>query len=266
MVSEYTFKFLIGDQYADQTDNLVSFYLDVKQVAENWTFIKISDIEKAYLSQSTLHNFETLLVHYKLCHLKDLLINIAVNLQFAFITNEEIYDDKIIDDFVREDSEYKKLLNIIEEYLFNTDNKLQSISVNFSKKTIPTALFKNEYLLDEIMLLIINNLGITKDNFFQRRDEILIGMTHVRKGYGGEFIRSEFVSNFFNFLQKSIPYESAAELLRFIGCFLHICEIPYHSIVSEIQINSIDDELKSIDIQYMKHYIHRPKKKIFTNN
>ena len=34
MASEYTFKFLNGDQYADQTDNLVSFNLDVKQAQE----------------------------------------------------------------------------------------------------------------------------------------------------------------------------------------------------------------------------------------
>lgn len=265
MASEYTFKFLNGDEYSDQTDNLVSLNLDVKQVAENWTFLKISDIEKAYLSQSTLHYFETLLAHYKLCHLKDLLINIAVNLQFAFITNEGIYRDDILDDFANEDVEYARLLSIIEEYLFNTGNKLQSISINFSKKTAAKGQFKSRSLINDIMVSLTKSLNITPDNFNQRKEEIIKDMNIIKQGRGGEYIRTYFVQQQFSFLKGLISNKSENHLLRFIGCFLHICEIPYHSTVSEIQINSIEEELESIEIPKMRHYLNRSKK-IFTNN
>lgn len=90
--------------------------------------MKISNIAQVSFSNRTLIFLKSLISKFDISSFETLLLNIGHIYQ-------DSYNDIILDDFKKEDNEYRNLLNIIEEYFFNSLNKLNSISFNFNKKT-----------------------------------------------------------------------------------------------------------------------------------
>lgn len=259
MPSNYIFQKFGTDGFSNEIEHLVSIEIIPLNFKETWTFLKVSEIVGVSISEGTLNLLKCLLSKYNLMHFEKEFISIGINLQNAFISFHDTYNDDILDDFKIEDSNYKYLLNVIEEYLFNTDNYLQSISFNFNKKNSAVAPIKNKIVIDAIMAGITDNLGINVNNFESRKTQFLRDIKSIKKGKGGEFIRTTLVQEMFKFLKKNKPSESDYTILKFIGCFLHICQIPFSSTIQEIQIESLEAELSSIDVSLMRLYIDRPK-------
>lgn len=263
MSVSYVFKVFRDDSYSNESSNLISVELDSKDFNETWDFLKVSDIAQVSISNRTLILLKSLISKFDISSFETLLLNIGVNLQNAFIIYQDSYNDIILDDFKKEDNEYRNLLNIIEEYFFNSSNELNSISFNFNKKNFPISPFKNQSVLTDIMNGVTKYLDINVENFHSRKKQILEDTIQIKKGKGDEFIRTRLVQELFKFFKTEKPQFSDYYILQFIGCFLHVCQIPYNSTITEIQIDSIEEEINSIDVNLMRLYIDRPKS-IFT--
>lgn len=263
MSVSYVFKVFSDGSYSNESSNLISVKLDSKDFNETWDFLKISNIAEVSISNRTLILLKSLISKFDISSFETLLLNIGVNLQNAFIEYQDSYNDIILDDFKKEDNEYRNLLNIIEEYFFNSSNELNSISFNFNKKNFPISPFKNQSVLTDIMNGVTKYLDINVENFHSRKKQILEDTIQIKKGKGDEFIRTRLVQELFKFFKTQKPELSDNSTLQFIGCFLHIFQIPSNSTITEIQINSIEEEIKSIDVNLMRFYIDRPKS-IFT--
>lgn len=259
MTPNYNFKVFNNGSYLNESGNLISIELNPHDLDEEWDFLKASEILEVRISINSLNFLKSLISKYDLLNFEMYFLNLGINLQNSFILYQDSYNDAILDDFKSEDREYKNLLNIIEEYLFNDNNVLHSISFNFNRKNFSTSPFKNKYILSDLMVAITKHLNITVKNFHERQRQILESNVQIKKGKGDEYIRTKFVRELFTFLKKQKPVSSNYSILKFIGCFLHIFQIPFYSTIQEIQIDSIEDEIKLIDVGLMRIYIDRPK-------
>ncbi len=63
--------------------------------------------------------------------------------------------------------------------------------------------------------------------FITEKKQILEDTIQIKKGKGDEFIRTRLVQELFKFFKAKKPQFSDYYILQFIGCFLHVCQIPY---------------------------------------
>lgn len=262
-MSSYTFKKWQDGLYIDETDNIITVPVS-STIPLVIGFTPSSTISEAKISTETKLLFEELVELSKVKEIESELFTIFVHLQEAYISFEETFTDLRIPEFIDENKEYDNLFNILEEYLFNADNSLKSISFNFVKDTDKkVSPIKNEAVIKDVIKSVCENFDITKENFTHTKNRIQDESRLINYRKGGEYIRQEVVRELFQYIKTIKKNDSEYKILKFIGCFLHICQIPANSTVDYIQIDSIKEELNSIEVPLMRHYLYRPKK-IFT--
>jgi hypothetical protein len=205
---------------------------------------------------------KSLLSKYGLTEYFNEFIVLSCASQKSFIDNmdtkEEMKNDVLLQDFNNTKKDYTEFLKIIEMYLFSgTKNNIHTIS--FKPYSSPTVPIKNFFVLNDIYDAICKGLGITKENFSERKEKILNLANNIPVNLYSEMVKTSIVTSLYRFILKCGNKKS--DSLRFVGCFLHISQIPTNS--KEIDFFLDDDIaflLKSIDIKNLSHYINRPKK------
>lgn len=257
-VNSYIFKRFENNSYDNYTENLVSIpytsLLHFSEISDKHSF----PYDTTQIPQKTLELLNGLLEIYSADEFKEEFTSLLVFVQSMYIDYDDIYSDELIPMFIEKDKEYQNLLDIIEQHFFFKKNKLQSVRFGFLKSDTKTSTIKNSEVTDFIINSICKSLDIDKDNFHERKNEILEDSTLIKPNKGGDYVRMLLVKSLFDFLKTHIQNTSENHRLKFCGCFLHLCQIPYHQKITEIQVEDIENELGLIEPSVLRNFVERP--------
>ncbi|MBX2948798.1 MAG: hypothetical protein KF704_05930 [Crocinitomicaceae bacterium] len=257
-VNPYIFKRFENNSYDNYTENLVSIpytpLLHFSEISDKHSFT----YDTTQIPQKTLGLLDKLLEIYSVNEFREEFTSLLIFVQSMYIEYNDSYSDELIQMFIEEDKEYQNLLDIIEQYLFSEKNKLQSIRFNFLKNDTKTTTIRNATVIDNIIRSICKSLAIDKDNFYERKNEILENSTLIKPNKGGDYVRMLLVKSLFDFLKIHIQNTSENQRLKFCGYFLHLCQIPYHQKITEIQVEDIENELGLIEPSVLRNFVERP--------
>ena len=133
---------------------------------------------------------------------------------------------------------------MIESYYSSNKNELSSIRFNFLTKSNSVTI-KNKEVLTEIFNSICKNLKITRENFQQRKSEIIEGSKIIRLNKGGRVVVTLFIKSLFDYFQKTTTFTENS-IFNIIGELLTIAEI--------------DNQLSETTYQYLRNYLIREMK------
>ncbi|PVX46159.1 hypothetical protein C8C85_1985 [Flavobacterium sp. 103] len=213
--------------------------------------------------------FISLLDKYELSKFLEEFIILSCASQKSFIDNigtkAELKRDVLLQDFNNMKKDYAEFLNVIGIYL-SSESKNKTNTISFKPDAAPTVSINNFFVLNDIYDTICKGLDITKENFLERKEELLDLKNNISVRHYSEVVKTSIVVNLYEFALKSSKRRS--DSLRFVGCFLHISQIPTNSeeIDKKIDIdlfNDIDLFLKSIEIKNLAHYINIKRQKRF---
>ncbi|CAA7386968.1 hypothetical protein [Chryseobacterium fistulae] len=257
--STYIFKEFNNGLYIDYAENLISVPFTSLENFTDLTDQYSFPYSISQIPDEILKFLDELLILYKFKEFKEEFTSLLVFIQEMYLTYKEVQSDDLIPQFVEEDKEYQNLLKIIEIYLFKKEIEPHSIAFKFSETVTEISTIKNSTVIDDIFKAICKNLGIDQNNFHEKKAKIIENSQILKPGKGGEYVKELSVSILYNFLRAKSNNNSKNELLRFCGCFLHLCQIPYNDSDNEFFITTISYELTCIDTQYLRHIIMRPK-------
>lgn len=218
----------------------------IKPFCLEYQTIKIPNFNKNLLAE--LLQLNTL--DYSL----DEFITIGCSLQyqfdFAFNINE---DEALLTDFDAEKTDYKSLLNILERFLFAENHKdLHSIMFKFNQSD--TTKINNFFIVRDVFEAICIGYGINKDNFQERKAEILAMTNQVILSKSAEKVKVDYAQILYFLIELNFSKE--ADILRFLGTLFHIFQVPTNK-NSPIELyDEISETMKSIDIKNFIHYIN----------
>jgi hypothetical protein len=185
-------------------------------------------------------------------------ITIGCALQAQWNSALTIYeDDDLVKDFDLEKENYEVLFDVLEKFLF-TENHKDLHSLSFKSLSNGTTTIKNFFILRDLYEAICLGYGISKENFEERKAEILSMTNHVKLSKQGEKIKTDYARALYNTIESKFTKE--ADRLRFIGTFFHIFQVPTNnSQTRDLLYDDISGTLKSIDIKNFRHYLtNRP--------
>lgn len=256
----YIFKEFTNNGYINYTNKIVSVPFKPLIHFNNLSYKYIHNITSSLIPEDTLKLLKQLVEYYNVEDFIDEFTSLMIFSQSMYIEYYEISSDELINIFIEEDKEYLNLLNIIEQYLFVEKNKLQSITFKFQQKDPKISPINDNIVLGTILKSICQSLVIDKDNFKERKNEIVASTEIIKPNKGGDYIRMVVVKSLFHFLKSKINFKSDSYLLRFCGYFLHLCQIPYNQKITEIQIENLQDGLDIIEPSVIRNFIGRPNK------
>ncbi|RXM44906.1 hypothetical protein [Flavobacterium sp. YO12] len=185
-------------------------------------------------------------------------ITIGCALQVQWNSALTIYeDDDLVKDFDLEKESYEALFDVLEKFLFAENHKdLHSLSFKFLFSGITTV--NNFFVLRDLYEAICLGYGINKENFEERKIEILSMTNRVKLSKLGEKIKTDYARALYDNIESKFSKDS--DILRFIGAFFHIFQVPTNnSQTRELLYDDISGTLKSIDIKNFRHYLaNRP--------
>ncbi|SFD37656.1 hypothetical protein [Flavobacterium phragmitis] len=166
-------------------------------------------------------------------------------------------DDDLVRDFDLEKENYKSLFDVLEKFLF-AENYRDLHSLSFKSSFSGTTTVNNFFVLRDLYEAICLGYDIKKENFEERKAEILSMTNQVRLPKLGEKIKIDYARTLYNAIESK--FDKGADTLRFIGAFFHIFQVPTNnSQTLELLYDNISDTLESIDIKNFRHYLtHRP--------
>lgn len=213
-------------------------------------------IKTISLPQQIKNKFEQLFCKYQISEFSNQLISFGAVLQSTYINNIHDTDDPLLRDFDLESKELEKLLDCLENFIFEKNRKdLYSIQFTFQRNK-PISL-KNYFVVSDIYSAICQGFDISKENFAERKIELLSKTNQFKVHLHSEYTKSVGIQFLFEILNENIKINSK---LRFVGAFLSLCFITTNNKNLEFNNSSnLEDLLKSIDLHNLNHYIKRPK-------
>jgi len=185
----------------------------------------------------------------------DEFITIGCALQSQWNDGLRMYeDDDLLNDFDLEKENYKSFLDILEKFLFAENHKdLHSVSFKFN--STGTIKVNNFFVLRDLYESICLGYDINKDNFQERKVEILSMANQVKLPKLAEKIKTDYAKALYCVLESK--FSKDADILRFIGVFFHVFQVPTNNNAQtrEILFDDISSTLGSIDIKNLRHYI-----------
>lgn len=166
-------------------------------------------------------------------------------------------DDDLVKNFDLEKESYQALFDVLEKFLF-AENHKDLYSLSFKSLSNGTTTIKNFFVLRDLYEAICLGYGITKENFEERKAEILLMTNQIKLPKLGEKIKIDYTRALYDSIESK--FSKDAEILKFIGAFFHIFQVPTNnSQTLELLYDNISDTLESIDIKNFRHYLtHRP--------
>ncbi|WP_321826266.1 hypothetical protein [Maribacter dokdonensis] len=256
---DYTIKKYVGNSdYVDFDISLEDISLSINLNPSQLHFLEpemngnLINFEKVSLPTSSYNNLKSLLNHFNLSEQLELFVLLLANTQHYYLLYSEKVSDSMMEDFMEEKKEMVKFLSVLEKSLFYGGSQTHSISFKFKEETIT---IKNNFIQSDIYRVLLNQFDISKENFRERKEELLNSSSRFRFEKGGEYVKSvvvQYISNLFRIYASTIGQN---QLLRFSGVFLHIAEIPSNNNLDEVVVGDIDNALRLIDYTNMRHYL-----------
>lgn len=253
-------KYNENSNYTDFSCDLISKkiedlkHIDFNLFEESNNFKSDSKTQYDFLElpEKSYQDLNSLLDYFELKSFETEFLSFISITQNKYLLYEDQPNDKLYQNFLDLKKDLKGLIDILEKYLLSKKPDHHSISFKFH--TEKTNTINNLFLLDDIYRSIAQSYKINKDNFHIRKEEILLELaTTFNYKKGGKFVIIKVVQALFDFLKTQKETKSDNELLRFCGVFLHICQIPSNSNTEDINIGEIEDSLKLIDHQNLRH-------------
>lgn len=163
--------------------------------------------------------------------------------------------DQLSEDFLDLTKDLSELFDILKQYLIS-DNKSYIKSVYFKNKTKSYSI-GNFFVVSDIYSSIVEYYGFTKENFKERKAELLDAEDISHLINDSELFKTKLIRYLFNILFDKEFNKS--ETLRFIGLFLHLSQIKSNNNQEILIYQNLSDNLESIDIKNLNHYIVRKK-------
>ncbi len=161
--------------------------------------------------------------------------------------------DKLSEDFLNLTKDLSELFEGLKQFLFS-DNKSYLKSVYFKNKTNSYSI-GNFFVISDIYSSIIDYYGFTQENFEERKAELLDAEDVSHLINDSELFKTKLIKYLFNVLLDKEFKKSQA--LRFIGVFLHLSQIQSNNNQELLIYQNLSDNLKSIDLKNLNHYIVR---------
>jgi len=195
---------------------------------------------------------------FNLIEEKSTFLALGCSLQQNFSDNYQIEKDDLLTDFDLEFKDFKNLLDVLEKYLF-AENLKNLPEVTFRTIREGNIQIKNFFVKWDIYEALCNGFDLTKENFQVRSQELLDMTNNIIVDRYPEKVKVDFIQGIFRYLsQKEF---TRANALRFIGVFFKFFQIEINNKEEEFLIfDSLEDNIKSINIKNLYHYITRPPK------
>ncbi len=272
----YKFKRLVDGEYVDFREEVTS----VSTVP--LTFLKFDDIDdilkfsneyqRIVLPTSIISLTNDLLARYNLSSLQEEFYTFLCGAQKEFSTYYLAKDEEpLLEDFMEEGKSLKELLQVLEKFLF-ADNRKWLKSIRFDNDQWLT--IENEDVIPEPAPLKINHfftittiydaictgLNLNKENFQERKRELLLQTNSFNYRMAARKIRKNITEALFSFVYPDlIPGKNNA--LTFVGLCLHSSQIPYKKNEENIELDvklGLDYNLRSIEFKNIQNIINRP--------
>lgn len=158
------------------------------------------------------------------------------------------------DDFIHLSNNLSSLFNILQEFLFSENfNYLKSIY--FKNKNGNNLTVENFFIVQDIYTSVINFYGFTKENFLSKKLQILEEEGTVQYLNTSESFKKQLINLLFSFLIDQDLKKS--DSLRFIGVLLHLAQIQSNNKYDVEIYDTLKENLDSIDLKNLNHYISR---------
>ncbi|MES2573352.1 MAG: hypothetical protein V4572_00275 [Bacteroidota bacterium] len=256
------------NQYSKESvESTIPFTLDL-----DLSFIKHSLPNEAALFDSFKSNFTSFTISKEAkSHIDDLLHSnnilnrnkefylISAVFQYNYISEiEDLYhftNKGWQKDLETASSQKEKFLDILRLKVNNEKSGINSISF----KTDKAQTINNFFVVDDILVALIDYYSLTPDNFESKKAE-LIG-NYSRNKIGKTDIRLKFhlMTGLNNFICDLIKLSTASNRsLRFVGSFFLISQIPLQIKNPEIpKASTITVLMHAEDIKYLHTFLHR---------
>lgn len=181
-------------------------------------------------------------------------ITIGCSLQNEFDFALDISgDEALLNDFDLEKTDYKSLFDILERFLFSENHKnLHSILFKYNQSE--TTKISNFFIVRDVFEAICIGFGITKDNFQERKTEILEKTNQVILSKLSEKVKVDYAQTLYYQIEQK--FSKDADVLRFLGTFFHIFQVPTNKSFPIDLYEEMSETLKAIDIKNFRHYIN----------
>ena len=179
-----------------------------------------NDYSQISVPQEVLTILEDLLDKFSLNKHKSEFLTLICATQSAYILYlNDNKDLEMITDFVHEKKNFQNLLNVLGKYLLAEDrNILHSISFKYKKgATIP---IKNFFIINDIYSKLCKTYGLTKENFYIQREELLINYNNFDYEKACENMKHHISKKLSNFVTNANINKSDAN--RFVISFLYL--------------------------------------------
>ncbi len=181
-------------------------------------------------------------------------ITIGCSLQYQYILGLQMNQmSDLVNDFDEEKKDYESFLNIIERFLFS-DNHRNLHSILFKYNLNQTTKINNFFIVRDIYESICIGYGINKDNFHERKAQILSMTNQILLSKLGEKIKTDYAQKLYYLIEPK--FSKDADIFRYIGAFFHIFQVPTNRNQPIELYDDISETLKSIDIKNFRHYIN----------
>lgn len=242
--NNYTFKVFDNGEYQNTQTNLISKTYCVSELSNILNEYISFPYSKFFVPEYKIKALRQLLIDNGLMSFENEILSFLIHAQYMYIEFDENYKDDLIEEFIRDDEGYKKLLNMIENYFFSEKNELVSIRFNFFTKSSSITV-KGLEVLTNILNLITKSLDINKENFYERKSQIINDSKIILPNKGGRHAISKIIKTLFQYF-KSKTTLSENDILNMIGDLLIIAEI--------------DNQLSETTYQYLRNYLKRDMK------
>ncbi|MFV8324674.1 hypothetical protein [Flavobacterium sp. ZS1P14] len=269
----YNWKVLINETYEEISTDFRTYDIDTSKLS----FFKKYFLESEFIisfeskytslivSEKLIRTLTSLLKNYNLeSHLESFLI-LASAFQHHYITQLTKYEnrkhdtDQLLKDFMNEGKDLEPLFVILHKFL-NGEIQMEIHSISFKFNSNPKTLpIKNFFITQTIYKAICDKLELTLENFEHRKVELInnTNITDFRKTL--ENIKQRQINGLFKFISfHNDDLEKSSTNLKFIGCFLTLCQIPVNTNRLEIpSTENISEMFSTEDLKNLRHYFGR---------
>ncbi|WP_282112350.1 hypothetical protein [Maribacter stanieri] len=251
----YTLQELSKSTFIPFSEEMVQFNtLDVSSIIKDPNELFLNFYKQfAFVSipKSYFDWIEKLLTEYNI-KCQDKFVTLLCSFQFVYLPHmDKQLDIPLVKDFNEEHNEWELFFNVLEEYLIKDNFDYKNISFQFESKKKHS--INNYWVNKDIYEAIAVGFGITKDNFFERKKEILNDTLKLNLNKSDKYILSILVQTLSSLW--SIEGKIQNIHLRFIGFFLNLAGVKVSNDNQPIEIfDSLEDNLKHVEVKNVRHY------------
>ncbi|WP_458628263.1 hypothetical protein [Winogradskyella sp. PC D3.3] len=184
---------------------------------------------------------------------------IGCALQDSYSNNFGIVKDDLLNDFDTNFKDFKELLEVLKEYLYS-ENLKRMPDVSFKTMTNGTTNIKNFFVKLDIYEALCSGFDLTKENYEARSQELLNKTNKIILHKYAEKVKVDFIQGIHKYLVSNNLLDTSNSL-KFIGVFFKYFQVKINNSKVEFELyDTLEDNIKSLDLKNLNHYLTRPRK------